>query len=184
MRGMKALIFLADGFETTEALATFDVLTRSHVISPVLVSIHTRDFVVSSMNVVLARLPRLDQINLDEFDMIILPGGKVGVDNLKASRLVGDAIKHFKDQGKPVHAICAAPSILAERGYLDDCDYTCFPGFACGKGNYREDEGVVVSNGTVTGKSMGYSIPFAEAIVSLYFGDAPVERLRQGTLGQ
>ena len=180
---MNALIFLADGFEMSEALVTFDILTRSHLIHPKLISISSSLEVTTSMGVAVKADNRLEDIRLDEFDMIILPGGKKGVENLASSKQVKDAIISFKEKGKDVHAICAAPSILGKLGYLDGKNYTCFPGFESGKGNYI-NTGVVTDGHLVTGHSMGYSMSFAEAIVALYYGEEEVNHIRKGTLGR
>ena len=184
---MTALILLADGFETTEALTTYDILCRSHLIQPTLCSISASKAVVSSHGVtVVAPVCFADVEDFDPlgFDMLILPGGKKGVDNLFASDAVTALIMaYWSNPNKQVHAICAAPSLLARRGLLEGRRYTCFPGFQSGKGEYT-GEGVTVDGNLVTGKSMGYSIPFAEAIIALNCGEDAVKAIRPGTLGQ
>ncbi|MCR5491935.1 MAG: DJ-1/PfpI family protein [Bacilli bacterium] len=179
---MKCCILLADGFETTEALTTYDVLVRSHKIEPELVSISASFGVTSSHGVTIRAARLIKGVDVEDYDFIILPGGKKGVDNLKSSGDVHAFLLKAIEKGKDVHAICAAPSILGELGYLDGKRFTCFPGFQVGKGTYT-GEGVTVEGNLITGKSMGYSIPFAEAIVAKYCGQETVEMLRKGTLG-
>ena len=89
---MKALILLAEGFETVEALATYDILKRSHRIDPTLCSIGADLPVVSSQGIKIQAEAILARTDLTDFDMIILPGGKKGVENLKASQDVVSAI--------------------------------------------------------------------------------------------
>ncbi|MBQ9457413.1 MAG: DJ-1/PfpI family protein [Bacilli bacterium] len=180
---MKALILLAEGFETVEALATYDILKRSHRIDPTLCSIGADLPVVSSQGIKIQAEAILARTDLTDFDMIILPGGKKGVENLKASQDVVSAIWTMLLMDKDVHAICAAPSILCEMGLLNHSRYTCFPGFQSGEGEYS-GEGVTNDEGLITGKSMGYTIPFAEEIVRYYFGEEAVEEIRKGTLGR
>ena len=179
---MKALILLAEGFETVEALATYDVLKRSHRIEPTLCSIGSDLPVISSQGIKIQAEAVLGRIDLSEFDMLILPGGKKGVENLKASEDVKNAIWAMHLQDKDVHAICAAPSVLCEMGLMEHARYTCFPGFQSGNGEYT-GEGVVNDEGLITGKSMGYTIAFAEEIVRHYYGEEAVNEIRKGTLG-
>jgi 4-methyl-5(b-hydroxyethyl)-thiazole monophosphate biosynthesis len=178
----RALIVLADGFEQTEALTTQDVLLRTHEAEVTLASISKSLVVESSSLLRVQANALLEDLDLNGFDFLILPGGKRGVENLKASKKVIETIRFFKEKGKHVHAICAAPSILGELGYLDDLDYTCFPGFEKGKGHYQ-DEGAVICQETVTGHSMYYTIAFAEKIVELELGKEALERTYPGTRG-
>lgn len=179
----KALILLADGFEETEALTTHDIFTRTHEIETTLASTMGESLVTSSMGLKVLADGKLEDLKLEDYDFLILPGGKLGVENLKSNPKVIMAIKSFISSSRHVHAICAAPSILGELGYLDDKEYTCFPGFQRGNGKYL-DQGEVTSNGLVTGHSMGYTIEFAEAIVRLEIGQEAVDRIYPGTRGK
>lgn len=178
----KGLILLADGFEETEAISSFDILRRSHAIVPTFASIMEGLEVTSSGGIPVKASVLLKDVSLADYDFLILPGGKKGVENLKASPLAMEAVDHFAALSH-IYAICAAPSILGERGYLDGRKYTCFPGFQCGKGTWL-DEGFVVDGNLVTGHSMAYTIPFAEAIVKLEAGEEAYERILPGAYGK
>ncbi len=180
---MNALILLADGFETVEALQTLDVLTRTHQILVTTASISESKIVTSSIGVKVEANALLRDISLQNYDFLVLPGGKLGVDNLSKSTLVIDTIRAFFDGGKDVHAICAAPSILGELGYLDGLPYTCFPGFQKGNGTYQ-NTGVVITPRIITGHSMGYTLTFAEAIVAHYLGEAGIKSIEPGVYGK
>ncbi len=179
---MNALILLADGFEMVEALLTADVFTRTHQIQVILCSISDSFTVASSHGVKVQAGAKLSQIQFDDFDFLVLPGGKKGVENLRASELVLQTIKEFFAKGKDVHAICAAPSILGSLGYLDGLDYTCFPGFQKGNGHYHH-QGVVETPHVITGHSMGFSMDFAKAIVKHYLGQKALEAILPGIEG-
>ena len=179
----KALILLADGFEETEALTTHDILIRSHAIKPTLVSMMESLMVTTSMGLKVIADHMFAEIDPNDYDFVILPGGKVGVDNLSADPRVIALLKKYHDEGKHHHAICAAPSILCKLGYLDDKSFTCFPGFQSGKGTYL-NKGVVVDGDQVTGRSMGYTIEFAEEIVKLEAGQEALDSLYFGTRGK
>ena len=179
---MNALILLADGFETVEALQSADIFVRSHKIRVTLCSIHDHPLVRSSQNYGVLADTLLSEIDPKDFDFLVLPGGKLGVENLRNSDAVIALIHRFFELGKDVHAICAAPSILGELGYLDNLDYTCFPGFERGKGRYH-DVGAVETPHIITGHSMGYTMEFAKAIVAHYFGEEGVNAILPGMMG-
>lgn len=179
----KALILLADGFEQVEALATHDVFHRSGGIKTTLASIKDNLELVTSSGVHVKADALLSDLDLDEYDFIVLPGGKLGVENLGSSPLVKKALEKFHDEGKHIHAICAAPSILGGLGYLDGKNYVCFPGFQKGNGHWQ-DTGVVKDGGTITGRSMGYSVDFACAIASFEVGEGCLKNIYAGIRGE
>ena len=177
---MNALIILADGFETVEALLTYDLLKRTHRFDVRLVSTNPTIDVVSSQGV-----PVKDDLILEEApeaDMLILPGGKLGVENLSKGTRVHALIRAYLESGRDVHAICAAPSILGKLGFLDGLPYTCFPGFQTGKGEYL-DQGVVETPHIITGHSMGYTVDFGKTIIAHYYGEEAVNAILPGVLG-
>ena len=179
----KALILLAEGFEQSEALVTHDILLRSKQIDVKLASISKELVVAASSGLQVKADVLLTNVNLDEIDFIVLPGGMPGVKNLFASFFVTEAIKQMKEKGKHVHAICAAPFILGNLGYLDELSYTCFPSFQAGKGIYTGD-GVTLDKDTITGKAMGYSTEFGLKIVELEVGELAASGVKASILGE
>ena len=93
----KAIILLADGFEETEALTTHDIFTRSHEIETTLVSTKDELIVTSSMGLKVVADILLKDIDPDSYDFLVLPGGKLGVDNLKANSEVLSLVKKYHD---------------------------------------------------------------------------------------
>ena len=178
----KGLMLLADGFEITEALTTVDILKRTHVLACSLASIGGSNVVTSSCGVQVLADSFLSEVRPGEYDFLILPGGKLGVENLKDCPKVLEAVLDFYKNGKGVYAICAAPSILGMLDILDGKKYTCFPGFQCGKGEYV-DAPCVEDGGVITGHSMAFTIPFAEAIAKKEAGLEALELTYPGTRG-
>lgn len=178
----KGLMLLGDGFEETEAITTHDILCRTHEINCVLASIMPTLEVKTSMGLTVKADIPLEEAKASEYDFLVLPGGKVGVNNLKASQKVKDLILAFHKLGKGVYAICAAPSILGELGLLDGKSYTCFPGFQTGKGEYKNAPCVREGN-IITGHSMAFTIPFAEEIVKKELGEEALLKIAPGTRG-
>ncbi|MCI2068799.1 MAG: DJ-1/PfpI family protein [Bacilli bacterium] len=183
MEDIKGLMLLADGVEETEAVSAHDILTRAGIsLTPV--SIKDCHRIHTSMGMTIRVDTRLkDFEDLSAFDFLILPGGKLGVTNLKKSKAAINCIKYFHDNKKLLCAICAAPSILGELGYLDNKKFTCFPGFEVGKGIKDDATGVAEDELLITGRSMYFTIPFAERIVKHYLGQAGVDKIYHGTRG-
>src|SRR5574344_2190254 len=181
---IKGLMLLADGVEETEAVSCHDICTRAGI-ELVPVSIKECHRVHSSMGLTIRTDLNLKSLTeFDSFDFIVLPGGKKGVENLKKSKAVLSVIKEFHDKNKVLCAICAAPSILGELGYLDGKHFTCFPGFEVGKGIKDEKNGTVEDGNLITGRSMYFTIPFAELIVKHFLGQEAVDKIYHGTRGE
>lgn len=178
----KGLMLLAEGFETSEAIVTLDALRRTHEAIVDYVSIGDSVEVVSSQGLVFQASGLLKDVASNEYDFLILPGGKLGVENLASNQRVIDLIKQFHKEGKYLCAICAAPSILGELGYLDGRKYTCFPGFQRGNGEYL-DIGAVADLKIITGHSMGYTLAFAETIIGTIIGEEALRRIQPGVRG-
>ena len=179
----KGLMLLADGFEETEAITTHDILSRTHEIECVLASISASLEVKTSMGLTVKANCSLGEVEESGFDFLILPGGKLGVDNLKACPRVKELVLSFYKKGKGVYAICAAPSILEELGLLVDKTFTCFPGFEGSSGKYQKEEGAVRDGNIITGHSMAFTIPFAEEIVKKECGEEAIKMILPGTRG-
>lgn len=179
---IKGICLLADGFEETEAISTHDILARTGRIGLEMVSCNKTLEVESSLGLTIKVAKRLEEVRLEDYDFAFLPGGKRGVDNLASNQTSMAAIKAFIAADKPVYAICAAPSILGELGYYEGKRYTCFPGFQRGKGTYV-DAGSVIDGKTITGRSMHFTIEFAENIVKSLLGEEALQSIAPGTRG-
>ncbi|MBQ9963914.1 MAG: DJ-1/PfpI family protein [Clostridia bacterium] len=160
------VLFLANGFEEIEALATVDVLRRAGL-SVCTVGVGG-DFVTGSHGItVKTDLGESDLPPLQEVQAVVLPGGLPGTNNLAQSSIVTDYVCRAADSGILVAAICAAPSVLGELGLLVGKRATCYPGYESAlRGAVCCDESVVTDDGVVTAKGAGVSIPFALAIVA------------------
>ena len=174
---MKVLVIYADGFEDVEAIATRDVLVRAGISVYDAKINEDSQIVVSSHKMSLKGFKSLKNINADEFDAVILPGGSRGVNNLLLSNEVDRLVKEFYLKSKLVCAICAAPMVLGKNGLLHNRPYTCYPG--CNEdldGIYTGEE-VVVSDNIVTARSMLYSIPFGLKIIELLLDKETSDRI-------
>ena len=174
---MKVLMIYADGFEDVEAIATRDVLVRAGFSVYDAKIDEDSQIVVSSHKMSLAGFKSLKNVNIDEFDAVILPGGSRGVNNLLQSDEVDRLVKEFYRRHKLVCAICAAPMVLGKNGLLHNRPYTCYPGCNEGLDGIYTGEEVVVSDNIVTARSMLYSIPFGLKIIELLLGKETSDRV-------
>lgn len=186
-------IFLANGFEDMEALATLDVLRRG-ALAVRTVSITADRGVLSSRGV-----PVQADVAFPEWeaeaavaepagreDVMIFPGGMPGTRNLSShGRLMALMQRHYTEGGT-VAAICAAPGLVASQ--LPDIKglrFTCFDGFEAepmAKGACYVPEGVVVDGRLITGRGAGWAVPFGLAILEYLRGPAAVARVKAGLM--
>lgn len=163
---MKVAVYFATGYEEVEALAVVDVLRRGQV-EVVMVGIDGMA-VVSGRGISINMDTTIDKVNHDEIDMIVLPGGIPGVDHLIKNEIVVKELKAFKEQGKWIAAICAAPSILGKLGLLQGEKATCYPGYESELiGCQHTGERVEVSHHIVTGKGAGAALDFGYKILEV-----------------
>lgn len=166
-------IFIADGCEEIEALTAVDILRRADM-EITTISINKTTSVTGSHNITFETDTVFENVNFDELDGVILPGGMPGTTNLGAHAGVVDTIQLFAEKGKLVSAICAAPSVLGEAGILKGKHATCHPGFEPKlTGAVTSEDSVVTDGNVITSRGMGTAIDFALAIVG-YFKDQSV----------
>lgn len=163
-------IFLANGFEMIEALTPCDVLTRAGA-EVKLVSITDSLTVTSTHNVSVTCDLTLSELKRSNIDMLVLPGGMPGADNLYSSVALRELLLWANEAEKPIAAICAAPYILGELGILNGKAATCYPSFERHlRGARVEASGVVTDGRIVTARGMGVSLEFSLALVTLLYG--------------
>ena len=164
---MKVLMLFADGFEDVEAIATRDVLIRAGINVIDAKINENSQIVASSHKMSLTSFMDIKNVNSEEYEAIILPGGSKGVNNLLSSNEVDHLVKEFNDKHKWVCAICAAPMVLGQNNLLKGKRFTCYPGCETGIDGIYTGEEVVVDDNIVTARSMLFSIPFGLKIVEL-----------------
>jgi protein deglycase len=178
----KVLIHLADGFEEIEAITPVDVLRRAGC-EVVTVSVTGKNEVTSSRGVTVVADTHFVEADYDHADMIVLPGGQPGADNLNKHEGLKKEIQEFYRQGKFVAAICAAPIVLGGLGLLKAKKATCFPGYesrltgANVTGNAVEADGNII-----TGKGPGVALEFSLLLVEKLLGKPKVEELKKSMI--
>lgn len=153
-------IMLGKGFEETEAIAPGDILRRAQI--PMQYVGIGGKIVEGAHGIAIQADITLEEMDLTQMDMIVLPGGLGGVESVENSEGAMNAVKFALDNDKYVAAICAAPMILGKRGWLDGKHAVCYPGCEGGMGKaivHGEKEAVVDGN-IITGRAPGAAIEF------------------------
>ena len=177
-------VFLAEGFEEIEALTPVDVLRRAGL-SVQTVSVMDEQIVDGAHGVPVLADKMFAEINPEDAEMILLPGGLPGATNLDAHEGLGQMIQDFAKEEKPLAAICAAPLVFGNRGLLQGKKATCYPGFETYLQGAEYTAALVEKDGNfITGKGPGAAMEFAFAIVEKYCGIDKVNELKQGMMIQ
>lgn len=174
-------LFLANGFEETEAIVPLDLLRRAGVeVRTVAVGTKKGELYITGSHSItlIADMHETEFSPSEALDGIILPGGLPGADNLYASECVTSALEAAHKKGAVIGAICAAPYILGKHGYLNGKRAVCFPGYEDELvGAAFTDAPAVIDGNIITGKAMGAAIPFGLALVKVLCGKETADKI-------
>ena len=120
----KAALFLTDGFEETEALATTDILRRGSV-DVTTVSLTGREMVRGKHGIAVQADALFDKVAAEPFDMLVIPGGTTVYTEHEG---LLDLVRRYDREGKKLAAICAAPAVFGKAGILKGRKAVCYPG--------------------------------------------------------
>ncbi len=174
----KAILWMANGVEECEALLVVDLLRRAGV-EVQTASIHDGISVLSSHGIQIKADVPAAEADYASADLVILPGGKVGTENLSSCALVREQCVAFAGS-KKVAAICAAPSILASLGLLEGKKATVHPGFESKMhGASLTHSPVAVDGNIITGQALGAAIPFSLELIRQLEGEKSVKKVAE-----
>lgn len=166
------LVPLAQGCEELEAVTIIDLLRRADV--QVTTASLDDQTITASRGTKLVADTTLDQVINEKFDMVVLPGGLPGADNLNADQRIHNILKQTIANNNYVAAICAAPKVLASAGLLEAKKATAYPGvLEALENNSIEITGVAVQQDgqILTSRGPGTAMEFALELVSCLLGD-------------
>ncbi|MDH4285425.1 MAG: DJ-1/PfpI family protein [Gallionellaceae bacterium] len=167
----KALVPLAHGCEEIEASTIIDILRRANI-EVVTAGLDTHP-VRTAHGMTLLPDTTLDAALSHDYDMVVLPGGQPGTDNLRADARIRDLLKRMAQNGKYTAAICAAPSVLAAAGLLDGRNATCYPTCLNSFPKVHLKNAAIVEDGKlITSRSPGTAMDFALTLVERLAGHA------------
>ncbi len=167
----RVLVPLAQGCEELEAVTIIDLLRRAGI--EVLTASLDNEVIVASRGVKLIADELLDDVMDDDFDMIVLPGGLPGADNLDKDERIHYLLRKMAEKEKYMAAICAAPKVLANAGLLKGIRATSYPGFIdkMTLPDTQVLEAPVVADGKViTSRGPGTAMDFALELIEQLAG--------------
>lgn len=175
-------VFLADGFEETEATAPVDLLRRAKK-DVVTVGVG-KNTVTGSHKITVLTDTTTNKIVLDDsLEMIVLPGGMPGTLNLEADETVQKAIDFCIENNKIIGAICAAPSILGHKGLLKGRKAVCYTGFEKElTGAVIADCPAVADENIVTSRGAGTALDFGLKLIEVLDSKALSEQIKSAIL--
>ena len=165
----KVLIPLATGYEEMEAITLIDLLRRADI--QVTTAALDGTEVRGAHGVALTADTTLDEIKDLNFDMVVLPGGQPGSDNLNADPRVHEILKRHRAT-QWVGAICAAPKVLVDAGVAEQLNITAYPGVLDAQNTAVKlsTEAVECDGNVITSRSPGTAMEFALTIIEKLVG--------------
>ena len=180
---VKALVFLATGFEEIETVTIVDVLRRAGI--EVIVAGLTPNAIEGAHEMKMVPDTSLDDVEIEDFDAIVVPGGNPGYKNLRKDSRVISMIKQAFNSNKLIAAICAAPAVLSDAGTLKGKACTIYPGMENelekGGGIPKQDT-IVIDENLVTSRGPATALPFAITLVEKLAGKEAAEAVSKKTL--
>ena len=172
-------ILMGAGFEETELIAPLDLLRRADV-KVMTVGIGGKR-ITGGHGITVEADITIDQMDLTEMDMIVLPGGLGGVATARSSEKAMQALRFAWENDKYVAAICAGPTVLADLGITDHKTVTCYP--SCegemGSASVKTDVPCVTDGKLITAASAGCAIAFGLALVAALKGEETANKVKQ-----
>ncbi len=160
-------LFLAEGFEETEAICPLDILRRAKL-NAVTVATGGKLSVCSTRGISIKADMLLEEVHaLPCPQAVVLPGGMPGAENLDIPK-VHEIVSACYENGGIAAAICAAPKILGGMGLLAGKRAVCYPGFEkMLKGAKIENAPVVLDGRILTAVGMGAALDFGLKLVEI-----------------
>ena len=177
----KILVVIAPGFEEIETITVVDILRRAG--ARVILGATVKGNIKGSRGIKIEPDELLDNILKKEYDLICLPGGQPGTDNLKNDARIIKILKRMQQEGKYIAAICAAPIVLQKAGILKDKSITCHPSIKSHFESYIPNR-VVVDGRVITSQSPGTAMEFSLKLVEILFGFERLKKVNDGILAK
>ena len=158
-------VLLGTGFEEIEALTPVDLLRRAGV-QVKTVGLNGK-IVYGSHSIGVEADMTIEELNVSDAEMIVLPGGLGGVASIRGCEKALEAVRAVYEMDKYVATICAGPTVLAELGLLTGVKATCYPGQIPNMrdADVVENAACVTDGKIITGTSAGTAVPFALALI-------------------
>ncbi|XP_027927127.1 protein DJ-1 homolog B-like [Vigna unguiculata] len=176
----KVLVPIADGTEPMEAVIIADVLRRAGAIVTI-ASASASLTVLARFDVKIVADVFVSDIVDTSFDLIAIPGGIPGVENLRDCKVLEGLVKKHVEEGRLYAAVCAAPAVvLGPWGLVNGLKATCFPSLMEKLASYGAttvESRVQVDGKLVTSRAPGTTMEFAVALIEQLLGKVKAEHV-------
>lgn len=177
----KIVVPLAEGFEEIEAVAVIDLLRRAGV--EVVTASLDGESVTGAHGITVKSDALLKAVDVKSLDGVVLPGGQPGTRNLLKSTPVREILIALDREDKLVAAICAAPTVLAAAGVLNNRRAACYPGLEKELTGARPVSEPVAEDGNIiTSRGIGTALPFALALITRLCGPEKAAQVKKAVL--
>ena len=172
----RVLVPIADGFEEIETMTIVDVLRRAGL--EVILAGTEAGLLTGSRKVRVMPDAWLEEVQDEDFDLLVLPGGQPGVDHLRKNAVVLQILQKMSQSKKWIGAICAAPLVLRDAGLLAGRHFTSFPAMEqeFQEGQYEQAD-VTVDANLVTSRGPGTAMEFSLKLIELLCGKEKSEQV-------
>ena len=179
----RVLIIATDGFEEWELFGPREILQKrgAEIVLASLKKEPIQATVHDDPGKTIRPDLTIDEVNPDDFDALILPGGVRNPDTLRLHGNVVELIKAFDRQGKPIGAICHGPWLLVEADLLRGRSATSWPSIRTDLKNAGAnviDQAAVTDGNIVTSRNPDDVEPFTNALIDLIENIPEVEEIR------
>jgi len=180
---MKVVVPLVDGFEEIEFSTMVDILRRAEM--DVTTAGLKEGLIEGAHRVKVMPDTSIDKITPGDFDLIVLPGGYPGFENLGKDERVLNLVREMDRGGKYVTAICGAPSVLSKAGILKGRKATIHPAVEEMLTDAQHvDERVVVDGRLITSQGPGTAMEFSMKLVEVLVGKDKMEEVNREVLAR
>ena len=176
----RVLCLLFTGFEEIETVAPVDLLRRAGV-EVVVASLTGEKLVTGRCNITVQADAALADVAEQDFDLLLIPGGP-GIKAVRADGRTAKLAQAYAQAGKPVAAICAAPTVLLDAGLLTGRRFTSHAGVLAELPASQVRERVVEDGNLITSRGAATSVEFGLALVRRLCGDAAVAEVAKGIM--
>ncbi|WBW50006.1 DJ-1/PfpI family protein [Peptoniphilus equinus] len=177
------MVLLADGFEDIEALTVVDFLRRGGLEVDT-VSVTAHNTVTTAHDVKIFTDLTLDDIKLDDYKALYIPGGSAGAATLADNHKVREMVELYNGLEKLVFAMCAGPVVLDKANVLKNRKFTCYPGVEqrMSDGLVPEDQALVEDDNIITARGPAYSAALAFKMIERLRDENAAKDVKKATL--
>lgn len=179
----KLIIIISNGFEEIETVSVIDICRRASIDVTI---VAVEDLLTTGANNITLKADYLlSNINSNDYDMVVLPGGLPNAYTLAKNEDVQNLLKKMKSDNKRIAAICAAPYALHTAEVLNK-NYTCYPSFEekIRLDGYHDDKDVIVDGKVITSRGPGTAMNFALEIVKILTNENTYLNVKNGLLAK